>query len=370
MWKDSAKILESNTEKINKKYGGKSSPYFDNNDIERALDRIIEVDIGNDVILNENISFKYYHANHIVNSAQILLKCNDGVNSKKILYTSDLGNPTFENYYCESFEKVDYAKIVIAESTYATDTRSNKKKDRPKDIEKIISMTTQIKENGGKIIIPVFSLNRTQDILTLLYETFGRDKTFNLDVVVDAVLGNKINTMWDSIITRNNELWESTWNWNRVVKVTDWTVSQELQKSNKPMIVLASGGFISGGRIIPWAKTCLPSSNNYFCFVGYGGGVNTSAYQIKHPKQFPTVNIDGEKIRNRAQIISLNSFSSHIDNDSMLNYYSDINCEKIYLVHGEMEKRLNFAPILSEWFSKKNKTTKVLVANKDTKIFF
>lgn len=370
MWKDSAKILESDTEKIKRKYGTKASPYFDLDDIEKALDRIIEVDIGKEVILNDNLSFRYYHANHIVNSAQVVVKCNDGINTKKVLYTSDLGNPTFNNYYCEDFETVDYAKIVIAESTYATDTRSNKKKDRPKDIEKIKAIVSQIKESGGKMIIPVFSLNRTQDVLTLLYETFHDDKEFNLDIVVDAVLGNKINSMWEDIITKNKELWNNVWSWNRIVRVTDWQESQDWQSKDKPMIVLASGGFISGGRVIPWAKTCLPSSKNYFCFVGYGGGTNSTVYQIKNSKQFPIVNIDGEKIKNNAQISVLNSFSSHIDNNGMLDYYSDINCEKIYLVHGDMERKINFAPMLKESISKKNRTTKVLVANKDTKIFF
>ena len=368
MWSDSAKILIQDTDKISRKCGIKATPYYSVDDVKTALEHVVEIDFRYPINLNESISFEYFSANHIVNSAQILLRLSNGINTKRVLYTSDLGSLTFDNFYCESFDKVDFANIVICESTYATDTRGNKKGDRPKDIEKIKSMVEQIKECGGKIIIPVFSLNRSQDILTMLYNIFGEDTTFNLPIVYDAVLGNKISNAWENCICKNQELWNKVWSWKNIVKITEWDESKLWQTKSEPMIALCSGGFLSGGRIIPWAKTCLPNYNNFICFVGYGGGVDSPVYQIKHGKEFPVVNIDGEKVANKARVVCLSSFSSHIDNNDMLDYYSSINCEKIYLAHGDMDRKLAFKLMLEDAISKKNRTSRVVCANMDTKI--
>ena len=80
------------------------------------------------------------------------------------------------------------------------------------------------------------------------------------------------------------------------------------------------------------------------------------------------VNIDGEKVANKARVVCLSSFSSHIDNNDMLDYYSSINCEKIYLAHGDMDRKLAFKPMLEDAISKKNRTSRVVCANMDTKI--
>jgi metallo-beta-lactamase family protein len=369
MWMDCVKIFESDAEKITKKNKIKANPLYDEKDIITTMAHVIECDFGEFVEINRNVRFKFYHSNHIINSAQLLLELHDNVCVKRIHYTSDLGSLTFDNYYIEPFEKVEKSNIAIVESTYATDTRSNKKSDRPKDIEKIDCLINQIKENKGKIIVPVFSLNRSQDLLTLLYETYHNDPNFNIPIIFDAPLANKVSDIWEDVITKNQNLWDKVWNWDKVVKVNDWVNSVEWQNKKEPMLVLASGGFLSGGRAVAWTKQCLGDDKNYMCFVGYGGDSNSSVYKIKHGDEYPTIKIDGTVVQNKANVICLNSFSSHIDNDNMLEYYGNLNCQKIILVHGDKERRLNFAPILREQISKNNKTTKILVGVQGMKIY-
>lgn len=369
MWYDCCKIFECDCEKFKKLYGVSASPLYTFTDVDNAINHVIEIDFGvNEPIFND-INLKYYEANHIVNSAQMVLELVDNSIIKRIHYSSDLGSLSFDNYYCQSFSRVEKSNIAIIETTYATEPRGNKKSDRPKDIEKIKTLVEQIKESKGKIIIPVFSLNRSQDVLTLLYEIYHDDEDFNLPIIFDAPLASKLCDMWQSIIPKNQELWKNVWSWDKIIRVESWMDSSAWQVKNIPMIVLASGGFLSGGRAVNWTKKCLPNDKNYMCFVGYGGGENSIVYKIKHCKQYPSIKIDGELISNQATIISLNSFSSHIDHKDLLEYASSLNCEKIILVHGEKEKQEKFVPILKEALSKQNKSTKVLISQKDMKIY-
>ena len=89
------------------------------------------------------------------------------------------------------------------------------------------------------------------------------------------------------------------------------------------------------------------------------------AYEIKHGNK-KVVEIAGKKVKNNAQIVMLNSFSSHMQHDQLLDYYSNIKCNKIYLVHGQQDSKTSFAHELKSLLEKKNKTTQVICVNKGT----
>ena len=88
---------------------------------------------------------------------------------------------------------------------------------------------------------------------------------------------------------------------------------------------------------------------------------------IKEGKQ-KTITVSGKRIKNKCQITDLHSFSSHMQRDSLLNIYGATQCEKIILVHGEMNGKIAFAKDLQEEISKNNNTSKVIVCNKKYKI--
>jgi len=369
MWYDGLKIQTQNKERLGKKSDVSFNPYYSEEDIERCLSHIVEVDFLTPTKITNEISFEYYSANHIVNSAQIVFTLDDGINKRRILYGCDLGNPDRIYPYIDEFQPVSKCDVAIVESTYAAETKTNNKKHRQKDIEKLQSIINQVQDNNcGRIIIPTFSLQRSQDLLTILYETFHNDKDFHLKIVYDAVLGNKISDIWENVIPKNQELWNKVWSWDAIEKVTSWEDSVVWQNTQTPFIVLASGGFLVG-RSTAYIQKFLSDKNTYICFCGYSGDETSIAYKIKHSKQFPTIQIDKVKIKNNARIIELHSFSSHIDCVNMLKYYSDIQCTKIYLVHGQMERRIKFKPMLEEEMSKKNKSTRVVIMTNDTKIF-
>jgi Cft2 family RNA processing exonuclease len=123
---------------------------------------------------------------------------------------------------------------------------------------------------------------------------------------------------------------------------------------------------ITAGRSVKWTQSILPNENDLIMFIGYAGE-DTLAYKIKHEKEQKTININGKPIKNKAQIIDLLSFSSHMQRKDLINYYKGINCDKIYLVHSDKSK-IEFKQDLEKAINDCLKSTRVVAVNKGTKI--
>jgi predicted metal-dependent RNase len=124
---------------------------------------------------------------------------------------------------------------------------------------------------------------------------------------------------------------------------------------------------LQSGRSVRWATNLLPHSNDCILFSGYCG-VDTLGYKIKNFNEQKTINIAGKPVKNRCQIVALKTMSSHMQRNDLINYYKGINTEKICLVHGDMDGKIEFAEDLKQAIADCSKTTKVCVVNKGTTI--
>ena len=132
------------------------------------------------------------------------------------------------------------------------------------------------------------------------------------------------------------------------------------------MVICSSAGMLSAGRSVAWARKLLGNSKNCLLFVGYAAD-NSLANKIKMGKH-KTITIENKAIPNKASIVDLKSFSSHLQHDGLLDYYPNINADKIALVHGNFNDKLSFANELQKEISKKNKTGRVICVNRSTEI--
>ena len=368
LWLDSAKIMQQNQQLLKKKGNVSGNPTYTPEDVEVAYNHIVECEFNQIIEISETLSFQYIHSNHIISSAQIIFYVKENGVTKTIGYCCDLGSTNNQGTHLDPFEPIKKCNMVIGECTYGMQLKTNNKKNRDKDKEKIKTLVEQIKETGGRLIIPAFSLNRSQDILTVLYELFHDDEDFKMPIVFDGVLTSKISERFSDCINYNKELWNKVYSWNAVVKVSEWTDSLVYQNYTANQIIVASGGFLQG-RSTAYIKKWLSDPKTTVCFVGFSGQEGSTGYKIQHAKEYPIVNIDGFKVQNKAHIISLNSFSSHASHAELLEYYSSIECEKIYLVHSQEDRKKEFRPLLEEEISKKNKTTKVVIPDSETKMY-
>lgn len=368
MWEDSLKIFESDCVKLEKRYDMKATPLYTQEDIEVAMEHLVELPFGENIVLFDDLILKYYHASHIVNAAQIHLTFKVGETIKTLSYTGDIGSDIDKDYILP-YEPLPYSDIVLAECTYGGSHKTHKQKDRNKDIEKIKCVVDQCCQyDTQKVLFGSFSLNRLQDILTTLYKIYGDDESFATPIVIDAPLGKKVSDIWDKLIEKDNDLWKRVINWKNIVWVDSFENSQEWQKLKTSQVVISTSNFLKNGRIVSWLKSILPNENARVMLCGYAGDKDSVAYQIQHSKKY--VNIDGEQIRSRANVMQLVSFSSHACRSELLERYTSMNYNKIYLVHSESDGKKEFAELLRKELSSANKTSKVHTPVMGDKITF
>lgn len=363
---DCCHICEKDTETL-KRQGYDVEPLYDADDVKAVLECLVEVPFGDKLVVDNNITVRFTHSGHITNSAHLEMWLTENNHTKKIYYTSDLGNMNVPTYYVHELEPVAKANLVIAESTYANPKRQIKPKDREKDLEKIKCVIEQTVEKHGKVLIPVFANHRCQTMLTVLYELFGNDENWKIPIYIDSPMACKISQLMCHIVNEKQmHYWEDVMKWKNVHFISEYTDSKMIQDSNDSCIVLASSGMISAGRSVSWTQKLLGSEKNHFLFCGFAPE-GSIADKIKNSTQ-KYITIDGKVIPNKAYATSLVSFSSHIQHDAMLEYYSEINCEKIALVHGNFKDKEKFSKELQDVIAKKNKTTKVVCVNSSTTI--
>lgn len=364
LFEDGCYILEKDAELL-KKQGHDLEPIYNMDDVKATLELIEEVPFGDEFKIDDYATIKFSHSGHIANSAHCELWLTDNNTTKKIYYTSDLGNRNVPLYYVHDFEPVDKANLVIAESTYANPLRQIKAKDREKDLEKIKCVIEQTMEKKGKVLIPVFANHRCQTMLTVLYELYGNNPDWKAPIYVDSPMACKISALMCHIVSEEQmHYWERVMKWSNVHFISEYNDSKSLQDSSEPCIVLSSSGMLTAGRSVAWTQKLLGSSKNHFLFCGYAPE-GSLADKIKTGTH-KYITVEGKSIPNKAFVTNLVSFSSHIQHDDMLEYYSEINCEKIALVHGNFADKEKFSKELQEVIADKNKTTKIVCVNSST----
>lgn len=356
LWEDSMKIFTQDCQKLNNS-GKKASPFYTQEDIDKVLDRCIEVEPLRDYAILSEIRLTYYPANHIIYSQQIMLTLQQGYITKRIGYTGDIGGAT-PQLFCQARVPLPFCDLLIGENTYNQPKRPNNPYDRMKDLYKIKAVI----EDSDRVLIPCFSLGRTQTMLTILYRLWLNGMVpFDIKVYVDSPLSQKICNIWD-----NTDEWDRVMAWENLHFIGDWNESQALQQDKSKAVIISASGFLNGGRVMEWLKVILPSSKNTILFCGYSGE-NNLASQIRYGDTYIT--LDGKSYPNLANIIELVSFSSHASYEELLDYYTrECRYGKIALVHGSSKTKPGFADKLQEILIKMGVSSRVVCTNEDTKI--
>jgi len=372
MWLDSAYINQRDFDQLNSKFNTTSyTPLYTNDEVNMALSHIIEIDVGNIVEIDKEINIRYIPAGHVLCSCQMELFIKGGSHTRKILFTSDLGNQMIEDrkVFVEPLQKSVNTQVVIGEATYGRRAGSMSKKDIELDRKKMKSVIEQYcVDNGKRVLIPSFAYDRTPFILWELYCLYGNDKTFDIPVLVDSPLANRLLDCYSLILTGEaKDKFDEMMSWKNIKRIITPEDSRAAVADKGAKLILSSSGMLCAGRSIKWTQSILPNEDDAILFVGFAGS-DTLAGKIKNEKTKKTINIGGKPCKNKCQIIDLHSFSSHMQRNDLINYYKSINCEKIYLVHGDTSARLELKEDLEKAISDCLKSTRVIITNKGTKI--
>lgn len=359
LWEDSCKIMTQDCQKINNKHGLKIASFYDQEDIENALNRCIEINIKTRYQFAPGLVLTYYPSNHIIYACQLSLEITQGYQKKVLNFTGDIGSQTSQPYVLPR-ENLPWGDVVLGENTYNAKGRPNKRSDRDRDLDKIVTVLNQ----ANRVLIPVFALGRCQIMLTMLYNLWEQGRIpKDINIYVDSPMAKKIC----DIYPEDDSIWNQVYNWENLRFVSDFIETLRLQNSKQPMCVLSSAGMMSGGKSVSWAKAFVPDPNAHIIFCGYSSE-STLASKIRFGDKM--VSIEGEMVENNANITELVSFSSHASREELVDYYVNaLRFNKLLLVHGDFDNKVTFAQELQDKLASQGKSSRVIAVNMDTKIY-
>lgn len=313
-------------------------PMYDSRDVEKALSLWETIEYHKDFSLTDNISIHLKDAGHILGSSMITL--NDGKN--KILFTGDLGNsPSLLLNDTEEIEDADY---IVMESVYGD--RNHESKDERRN--KFKNIIKDVVVNKQLLIIPAFSLERTQMLLYELNSFFEKGDLTPIPVFLDSPLAIKITKIYKKYSSYLKESVRDEIEEGDDIfafpKLKSTALSKESEKINltqNPKIIIAGSGMSSGGRIIQHEKDHVGDKNAVILLVGYQS-VGTLGRQLEDGAK--KVRIYNEEIHVRAKILKIDGYSSHKDSDNLVNFVDTANqnkkLKKVFTVMGEPRSSL------------------------------
>lgn len=369
MLEDSAKITERNAATLTRRYKKEYLPVYNQSDVDIAVSHLRGCNKNEIIQITENVGLKFVSAGHIFGSTQILLYIKSPSGHIDVIgYSGDIGNVIFKQPFVEDFEPVIKCNTFIGECTYNNPLKSAKKENRDKDLEIIETVIRQTIENKGNILIPCFALQRIESMLYTLWSIFHNDKSFTTTIVLDSPLAVRLLDAFELNLEDNDaKLLKHILEWKNIKIVRTIEESQSCVEDTKPKIILSSSGMLTQGRSILYLKKILPNSKSAIIICGYMAE-GSLGWKIKNMSNQKTITIDNKAYANRCSIHSLKSFSSHMQYEQLINYYTNLSnngCQNICLVHSD-EGKIEFKKELEKNIRKIGKTTKVVAVNQST----
>ena len=347
---DSAHIQEQDAIFVSKvrakKHQPPVEPLYTTRDAQKCVAQLVAHDYETAFQPVPGVAVTFRDAGHILGSAQVILDVQEGARKFRYLFSGDVGRGGDDLLRDPvPVENVDYLQI---ESTYAARVHEQRP-DADELVAKLVGDT--IKQNG-KVIIPAFSVGRTQQIVFVLHELICAGKLPRIPIFVDSPLSANATeiyirhpeslkaTIYDTMC--NNENPFGMGNLTYISNVED---SKKLNERKEAMIIISASGMCEGGRIRHHLKNNLGDAKNLALFIGYcaEGTLGNQIVAGKSP-----VNIFGEPYTVRAKVVSLDTYSGHADKNELKRYVENLtgDIKKIVCIHGEETQCLAHAETL------------------------
>ncbi|MEW5009163.1 MAG: MBL fold metallo-hydrolase [Cycloclasticus sp.] len=314
--------------------------------IDKVLARLssllkpISYDQWFDVLNMPDLKGRFRMAGHIMGSAYVEFN----LAGKRLLFSGDLGAPYSPLL---AAPKSPYrADCLVIESTYG-DKNHTGRKDRKRRLQEVIERCLS---NAGTVLIPAFSIGRTQELLYEIEDIIHRVKGDwqNLDVIVDSPLAAKftehyrvLKPLWDNEARRKVAAGRHPLAFEKLLTVGShdehMRVVNYLKQTGKPAIVIAASGMCEGGRMVNYLQALLPDARNDVLFVGYQAqGTLGRDIQTYGPRG-GYVFIDGERVDIQAKVYSLSGYSAHAGQQDLINFVKRMRKKpsEIRIVHGD-----------------------------------
>ncbi|MBN1153413.1 MBL fold metallo-hydrolase [candidate division KSB1 bacterium] len=346
MLADSGYIQEKDVEYVNKKNAKKNlppvEPIYTKQDAMDSLSYFEGVDYNKEFDVTEGVRAEFYDAGHVLGSALTKITLTENGRTVKLGYIVDLGRknlPILRDPVI--IPDLDY---IIIESTYGGKFHE-RIEEAEEQLHKIIRRAVS---RNGKVIIPSFALERTQEIVYCLNNLWNKNKLPRIPVFVDSPLAVNVTSVFktheecfDEATRKVLEYDEDPFGFEKLTYVRDVEKSKEINNLKQPCIIISASGMCENGRILHHLKNNIQDSRTIILIVGF---MAQNTLGRKLVDKLPVVKIFGEEYNLNAEVEVMNAFSAHADHNDLMNYAMKANqkLKGIFLVHGE-EKRTKAA---------------------------
>lgn len=354
MLADSARIQEGDIDWLNKhrKKNGLEpvTPIYTERDAEMCLRQFVSVSYDRPLYVCDGVKVTFIDAGHILGSAQVLLEIDDREDGKhkRFLFSGDVGRGG--NEVLRDPVPVENVDHLLMESTYG-----GREHDAPPGVgEHFAGIIRRADGRGGKILIPAFAVERTQQILYVLHDLFERGEIPEIPVYVDSPLAVSATEIYrlhpesfNEEVYQNLFERQNPFGFEHLTLVRSVNGSKALNDINGTAIIISASGMCEAGRILHHLKNNISDPKTTVLFVGYCAE-NTLGRRIRDGEK--EVPILGGRYKVRADIQIVDSFSGHADHSELLDYFKRTTGPKsrVWLVHGEPEASSALRKALTE----------------------
>ena len=311
------------------------------------------------------LAVQFRRAGHILGSAWIDCRCGTGEETQHVVFSGDLGaeqtpllNPPDQPEGCD---------VLVIESTYG-DRNHEGRTERQQALEDVIRHALR---DRGTVLIPAFSIGRTQELLyeleDILHRHQGGEAVDDLpwdqvEIVLDSPMAarftdlyRELRPFWDAEARARLAAGRHPLNFEQLTTVDSHEdhlrVVDYLAKTGRPVVVLAAGGMCAGGRIVNYLKAMLGDPKNDILFVGYQAQGTPGRDIQRYGPRGGYVELDGETFDIRAQVHTISGYSAHADQAGLIGFVRNMNRKprQVWLVHGDPEASAALAVRLREF---------------------
>lgn len=350
---DSAHIQERDAYYENKrrKSGPKIKPLYNVDNVQQTMENFVSVGYNKWLKINDECDVLFRDAGHILGSSNVTLRIKkDNYHDIYFGFTGDIGRP--DRPILRDPKHMPDCDYVICESTYGGQAHNA----RPKDEQNLLDIIKHTcLQKKGKLIIPAFSVGRTQEIVHMLDQLSNNGELPAIPVFIDSPLAIDATEIFrahpdcfDKETLAYMQTDPNPFGFNNMRYVRDVEGSKKLNFYEEPCIIISASGMMQAGRVKHHIYHTIQHAKNTLLIVGYCSPATLGGILKNKPDK---VKIFGEQLEVKFEIVEMHSFSAHGDQQEMIDFLSNQNrkkLKKIFLTHGEIERQEIFKTALLE----------------------
>ena len=321
-------------------------PLYDEHDVDRAMALARGCDYGDEVQVTEGVTAIFHDAGHILGSAIIELRLTDGDARQTVVFSGDLGRN--DTPIVRDPTPLAHADAVVVESTYGN------REHGPHEaaIDALVATIDEVAGDEGVLLMPAFAIGRTQEVIWVLDALVRAGRIPRVPLFIDSPMASRATVVYDAHPeTYDEETGRLLRSGDSPLKYpgqqfTDTVEeSKAIRHANRPFMIVASSGMLTGGRIMHHLKDFLPDPRATLLFIGYQGEGTLGRHLADGGK---TARIDGQEFPVRCRVRSVSGFSAHADQhelEAWLAHFAadDARPKSVFIVHGDPDAAEAFA---------------------------